>query len=65
MAMVSRIVWEELSALRNFADRCTRLFVMDGVISLPVAFAGFFFIPDLPEMTRVWYLNKTVRPLST
>jgi len=31
---------------------------MDGVISLPIATAGFFMIPDLPENSRAWYLTK-------
>jgi ACS family pantothenate transporter-like MFS transporter len=34
------------------------LFVMDGVISAPICLAGFFLIPDLPENTRAFYLNK-------
>lgn len=34
------------------------LFVMDGVISLPICVAGFFLIPDLPENTRALYLSK-------
>lgn len=34
------------------------LFVMDGVISLPIAIAGIFLIPDLPENTRAFYLRK-------
>ncbi|KAJ0160530.1 Pantothenate transporter liz1 [Colletotrichum tanaceti] len=33
------------------------LFVMDGVISLPIAIAGFFFLPDVPEITRAWWLT--------
>jgi ACS family pantothenate transporter-like MFS transporter len=33
------------------------LFIMDGVISLPICLAGFFLIPDLPENTRAFYLN--------
>ena len=33
------------------------LFVVDGVISLPIALAGFFFIPDVPEITRAFYLK--------
>lgn len=37
-----------------------RLFIMDGVISLPVAVSSFFFLPDLPHNTRVFYLNKEV-----
>lgn len=34
---------------------------MDGVISLPIAFAGFFLLPDFPFNTRVFYLNDNVR----
>lgn len=34
------------------------LFVMDGVISAPICLAGFFLIPDLPENSRAFYLNK-------
>lgn len=37
-----------------------RLFIMDGVISLPVAFAGYYFIPDIPENTRAPYLKEEV-----
>ncbi|CZS93967.1 related to transporter protein [Rhynchosporium agropyri] len=33
------------------------LFIMDGLISLPVCLAGFFLIPDLPENTRAFYLT--------
>ncbi|EXJ91869.1 hypothetical protein A1O3_00419 [Capronia epimyces CBS 606.96] len=34
------------------------LFIMDGVISLPIAIASFFLLPDYPEISRVWYLNE-------
>ncbi len=34
---------------------------MDGVISLPVAFASYFLLPDFPFNTRVFYLNENVR----
>lgn len=33
------------------------LFIMDGVISLPICLAGFFLFPDLPENTRAFYLR--------
>ena len=38
-----------------------RLFIVDGVISLPIALAGFLFIPDVPETSRAFYLNSDVR----
>ncbi|CAM1510673.1 Fc.00g010080.m01.CDS01 [Cosmosporella sp. VM-42] len=34
------------------------LFIIDTVISLPIAVAGFFFLPDVPEITRAFYLTK-------
>lgn len=34
------------------------LFIMDGVISLPVALAGFYFIPDVPEICKARYFSK-------
>jgi MFS transporter, ACS family, pantothenate transporter len=37
-----------------------RLFIIDGVISLPVALAGFFVLPDVPEISKPWYLSKKV-----
>lgn len=37
-----------------------RLFIIDGVISLPVALAGFYFLPDVPEICRARYFTKHV-----
>lgn len=36
------------------------LFIIDGVISLPIAIAGFFVLPDVPEISRAWYFSKAV-----
>lgn len=33
------------------------LFIMDGIISTPIAIAGFFLLPDSPSDTRAFYLN--------
>ncbi|KAL2058532.1 hypothetical protein ABVK25_001260 [Lepraria finkii] len=33
------------------------LFIVDGVISLPIALAGYIFIPDLPDTSRAIYLS--------
>lgn len=33
------------------------LFIIDAVISLPIATAGFFMLPDVPEITRAWYFS--------
>jgi len=44
----------------NDTDIGNRLFIVDGVISLPIAIAGFFVLPDVPEITRAWYLSEEV-----
>jgi MFS transporter, ACS family, pantothenate transporter len=37
-----------------------RLFIVDGIISLPIAIAGYFVLPDVPEISRAFYLKKEV-----
>ncbi|KAG9202871.1 hypothetical protein G6514_003893 [Epicoccum nigrum] len=34
------------------------LFIVCGIISLPIAFIGYFFIPDFPETTRAFYITE-------
>ncbi|KAI3321766.1 MFS general substrate transporter [Xylariaceae sp. AK1471] len=34
------------------------LFIVNTIISLPVAIAGFFLFPDVPEITKAWWLTK-------
>jgi hypothetical protein len=34
------------------------LFVVDGIISLPIAALGFFALPDLPEISKPFYLTE-------
>ncbi|RMZ68350.1 MFS transporter Liz1 Seo1 [Pyrenophora seminiperda CCB06] len=34
------------------------LFIVDGIISLPIAILGFFALPDLPEISKPFYLTK-------
>ncbi|KAL5355530.1 major facilitator superfamily domain-containing protein [Aspergillus floccosus] len=34
------------------------LFVVDGIISLPIALSGYFLLPDVPEISNPWYLSK-------
>jgi hypothetical protein len=41
-----------------------RLFIIDGVISLPIAIAGFFVLPDVPEISSPWYLTEKVASLT-
>jgi hypothetical protein len=33
------------------------LFIVCGIISLPIAFLGYFFIPDFPETTKAFYIT--------
>ncbi|KAF2156308.1 MFS general substrate transporter [Myriangium duriaei CBS 260.36] len=40
------------------------LFIVDGIISLPVAIGGYFMLPDVPETTRAWYLTEEERQLA-
>lgn len=40
------------------------LFIMDGLISLPICLAGYFLIPDLPENSRAFYLNADDKSLA-
>lgn len=35
------------------------LFIINTVISLPIAVSGFVFLPDVPEITRAWYLTPS------
>ncbi|KAJ5584835.1 uncharacterized protein N7459_004635 [Penicillium hispanicum] len=34
------------------------LFLIDGIISIPVAITGFFVLPDVPEISNPWYLSE-------
>jgi hypothetical protein len=42
-----------------------RQFIIDGVISLPIALAGFFVLPDVPEICRVPYLTQKVKEIES
>jgi ACS family pantothenate transporter-like MFS transporter len=37
-----------------------RLFIVDGIISLPIALTGFWLLPDVPEIAKPWYLTGKV-----
>jgi ACS family pantothenate transporter-like MFS transporter len=39
------------------------LFIIDAIITLPIAVAGFFFLPDMPlQGNAPWWLSQEVRP---
>lgn len=40
------------------------LFVIDGIISLPIAMAGFFLFPGLPTSPRIWWLTEREQQLA-
>ncbi|KAL1866734.1 hypothetical protein Daus18300_006678 [Diaporthe australafricana] len=40
------------------------VFLIDGIITLPIALFGFFYFPDIPENTTATYLNDSERKLA-
>ncbi|TKX23761.1 MFS transporter-like protein 71 [Elsinoe australis] len=40
------------------------LFIIDGCISLPIAFAGFLIFPGLPSSSKPWWLTSTEHELA-
>ena len=50
------------TACRTKLISCTYLrqwlFIVDGIISLPIALAGFFVLPDVPEISKPFYLTE-------
>jgi MFS family permease len=40
------------------------LFIIDGSISLPLAFAGYFMFPGIPTSPRVWWLTEDDQKLA-
>ena len=44
-------------SLSGIANRRKGLFIVDGIISLPIALAGYFMVPDVPEICRAIYLT--------
>ncbi|TDZ27945.1 Pantothenate transporter liz1 [Colletotrichum spinosum] len=40
------------------------VFLIDGIITLPIAFFGFFFFPDIPENTSARYLSDSEKKLA-
>ncbi|KXH50347.1 vitamin H transporter [Colletotrichum simmondsii] len=40
------------------------LFIIDGIISLPISIAGFFLFPGLPTSPKVWWLTDAEQKLA-
>ena len=54
------VVPQYLCIVASEVRRKFRLFIVDGIISLPIALAGYLFIPDVPETSLAFYLNIDV-----
>ncbi|UQC78855.1 pantothenate transporter [Colletotrichum lupini] len=54
-------LFEQTAAIAAGLSGWRWLFIMDGVISIPIALYGFFALPDLPHNTRAFYLQKEDR----
>ena len=37
--------------------------MIDGIITLPIAFYGFLVFPDVPSRTKAFYLSEEVRTM--
>jgi ACS family pantothenate transporter-like MFS transporter len=40
------------------------VFIIDGVITIPIAIFGFLSFPDLPENTKAWYFSAEEKALA-
>ncbi|WQF82357.1 Putative major facilitator superfamily, MFS transporter superfamily [Colletotrichum destructivum] len=40
------------------------VFIIDGIITLPIALFGFFYFPDIPENTNARYLSESEKKLA-
>ena len=40
------------------------LFIVDGLLTIPVAIYGFLLFPDTPQTTTAWYLSEEERKLA-
>ncbi|KAK7697362.1 hypothetical protein SLS64_013605 [Diaporthe eres] len=40
------------------------VFLIDGIITLPIALFGFFYFPDIPENTTATYLNESEKKMA-
>jgi hypothetical protein len=41
------------------------LFIIDGVITLPISLIGFFFFPGLPNSPKRWFFSEQEYALAT
>jgi hypothetical protein len=48
----------------DYPHRRRWVFIIDGVISLPIALAGYFFFPGIPTSPRIWWLKEEEQKLA-
>ncbi|KAL4965253.1 major facilitator superfamily domain-containing protein [Aspergillus stella-maris] len=56
-------VYENLNGARGI-DGWRWLYIVCGCMTVPVGIATFFFLPDTPYTTRVWFLSERERDLA-
>ncbi|EFW98884.1 major facilitator superfamily transporter pantothenate [Grosmannia clavigera kw1407] len=56
-------IWKTMDGVSGMAG-WRWSFIIDGVITIPVAIFGFIFFPDLPETTSAFYLKPHERELA-
>jgi sugar phosphate permease len=52
---------EKLTNVVCDENRWQWLFIVDGIISMPIALSGYFLLPDVPETTRAFYFTPAER----
>ncbi|KAL4787746.1 major facilitator superfamily domain-containing protein [Aspergillus varians] len=57
-------VYKNLNGARGI-DGWRWLYIVCGCMTIPVGAATFFFLPDTPYTTRVWFLSERERELAT
>lgn len=47
-----------------FSLSSNRLFIVDGIITLPLAALGYFFFPNMPQGNKTWWISEEERTIS-
>ncbi|KAK1985733.1 major facilitator superfamily transporter [Colletotrichum cereale] len=53
---IGELLRETKTATPSTLNHCLQRLV-NTVVSLPIAISGFFFLPDVPEITKAWYFT--------
>lgn len=57
MALAVGLLASERTCIHQTPER----FIIDGVITMPIALYGFLMFPDVPTTTKAFYLSEEVR----